>query len=151
MIHIYTTPSCVSCRKAKKWFEERNIEYTEKNIFSIKLSKKDLQNILKFTLNGVFDIISNRSKVVSESKLDIEAMTLNELYDFIIENPSALRRPLIFDSENLQIGYNEDDIRMFIPKELKKLMICMNCLEVEECDKLFNMSAEERRKLIKNV
>ena len=32
MVIIYTTPSCASCRKAKNWLEEHEIEYIEKNI-----------------------------------------------------------------------------------------------------------------------
>ena len=35
MIQIYTTPSCASCRKAKKWFDQYKIPYSEKNIFSM--------------------------------------------------------------------------------------------------------------------
>ena len=45
MIQIYTTPSCASCRKAKKWFDQYSIPYSEKNIFSIKLSKDDIFKI----------------------------------------------------------------------------------------------------------
>ena len=33
MIKIYTSPSCSSCRKVKKWFLEQNIPFIEKNIF----------------------------------------------------------------------------------------------------------------------
>ena len=32
MIKIYTAPSCISCRKVKKYFKEHNIPYIEKNI-----------------------------------------------------------------------------------------------------------------------
>lgn len=144
MIQIYTTPSCGSCRKAKKWFKDRNIPYVEKNIFSVKLTRSDIQAILSLTENGVTDIISTRSKVFVDNDLDIEAMSMNELYDFIIDNPSVLRRPLIISDDNLQIGYNEDDIRVFIPKELRRLMICMDCKNNEECDVVFTLTKEEK-------
>ena len=49
MVTIYTTPSCGSCRKAKKWFKERNIPFIEKNIFSVKLTKAEIQDILALT------------------------------------------------------------------------------------------------------
>lgn len=148
MIQIFTTPSCGSCRKAKKWFKERNIPYVEKNIFSVRLTKQDIQNILALTENGVHDIISTRSKVFMESKVDIDSMKMGELYDFIIENPSILRRPLILSEENLQIGYNEDDIRVFIPKDLRRVMICMDCKNNEECDVVFSMTEEQRRMIL---
>ena len=54
MIRIYTTPSCASCRKAKKWFEKYNIPYSEKNIFSIKLSKEDKKYLNESFENGMY-------------------------------------------------------------------------------------------------
>lgn len=148
MVVIYTTPSCGSCRKAKKWFKERNIPFVEKNIFSVKLTKTDLQNILSLTENGVTDIISTRSKVFMDNNIDWESLTMSSLYDFVIENPSVLRRPLIIDQENLQVGYNEDDIRVFIPKDLRRLMICIDCKNNEECDVVFNLTEEERATIL---
>ena len=148
MVVIYTTPSCGSCRKAKKWFKERNIPFVEKNIFSVKLTKTDLQNILSLTENGVTDIISTRSKVFMDNNIDLESLTMSSLYDFVIENPSVLRRPLIIDEENLQVGYNEDDIRVFIPKDLRRLMICIDCKNNEECDVVFNLTEEERATIL---
>ncbi|MEH7164354.1 glutaredoxin domain-containing protein, partial [Priestia megaterium] len=32
MINLYTTTSCVSCRKAKAWLEEHQIDYIERNL-----------------------------------------------------------------------------------------------------------------------
>lgn len=144
MVIIYTTPSCGSCRKAKKWFKERNIPFVEKNIFSVKLTISDLQKILALTENGVTDIISTRSKVFMDNNIDLDSLTMSQLYDFVINNPSVLRRPLIIDQQNLQVGYNEDDIRVFIPKDLRRLMICIDCKNNEECDVVFSLTDEER-------
>ena len=119
MIQIYTTPSCASCRKAKKWFDQYKIPYSEKNIFSIKLSKEDIFKMLANSENGFEDIISTRSKIFKEYKLDPENMTINELVKFIIDNPSVLKRPIIISENELQVGYNNEDITIFLPKELR--------------------------------
>lgn len=119
MIQIYTTPSCASCRKAKKWFDQYKIPYSEKNIFSIKLSKEDIYKMLANSENGFDDIISTRSKVFKEKHLEPEAMTIQELVNFIIENPSVLKRPIIINENELQVGYNNEDITIFLPKELR--------------------------------
>ena len=66
MVIIYTTPSCASCRKAKAWLEEHQIEYVEKNIFAFPLTKEDIRLMLKNTENGFEDIISTRSKIFRE-------------------------------------------------------------------------------------
>ena len=114
-----TTPSCASCRKAKKWFDQYKIPYSEKNIFSIKLSKEDIFKMLANSENGFDDIISTRSKVFKEKQLEPDNMTIQELVDFIIENPSVLKRPIIINENELQVGYNNEDITIFLPKELR--------------------------------
>lgn len=119
MIQIYTTPSCASCRKAKKWFDQYNIPYSEKNIFSIKLSKEDIFRMLANSENGFEDIISTRSKIFREKKLEPECMSVQALVSFIIEYPSVLKRPIIINENELQVGYNNEDITIFLPKELR--------------------------------
>jgi regulatory protein spx len=119
MIQIYTTPSCASCRKAKKWFDQYNIPYSEKNIFSIKLSKEDIFKMLANSENGFEDIISTRSKIFREKKLEPECMSVQALVSFIIEYPSVLKRPIIINENELQVGYNNEDITIFLPKELR--------------------------------
>ena len=113
MIQIYTTPSCASCRKAKKWFDQYSIPYSEKNIFSIKLSKDDIFKMLANSENGFDD------KVFKEKRLDPDNMSVAELISFIIDYPSVLKRPIIINESELQVGYNNEDITIFLPKELR--------------------------------
>lgn len=134
MITIYTTPSCSSCRKAKKWFDDHRIEYREKNIFNIKLTRDDIVMMLKNTDNGFDDIISTRSKVFQEQNLDIEDMSMSGLTNFIISNPSVLRRPIIIEEKKMQVGYNEDEIRTFIPRRLREIIMCTTCDKGDDCD-----------------
>ena len=131
MIQIYTTPSCASCRKAKKWFDQYKIPYSEKNIFSIKLSKDDIFRMLANSENGFDDIISTRSKVFKEKKLDPDSMNTKSLVEFIIENPSVLKRPIIINENELQVGYNNEDITIFLPKELRNKE-CFNSFDKGE-------------------
>ena len=117
MIKIYTTPSCKSCRKAKQFFKEEEIPYLEKNIFVTDLSDDELKDILEKSENGTEDIISTRSKIIKESGVDIENMTIKELIAFIRAHPSILKRPIMVDESKIQVGYNEEEIRVFIPHE----------------------------------
>lgn len=116
MIKVYTAPSCSSCRKAKKFFDEENIPYLEKNIFVSELKDNELKDILIKSENGTKDIISERSKIIKEKKVDIDSMTISQLIKFIRENPSVLKRPIMVDDTKIQVGYNEEEIRVFIPR-----------------------------------
>ena len=117
MIKIYTSPSCSSCRKAKDFFKKEEIPYQEKNIFVATLNDEELKDILTKSENGTEDIISTRSKIIKEKNVDLESMTIKELIAFIRENPSVLRRPIMVDDRKIQVGYNPEEIRVFIPHE----------------------------------
>ena len=134
MIYLYISPSCQSCRKALKWFEEFNIPHKTFNIISQKLTKEDIFRMLKNTENGFEDIISERSIPFKELKVSIDEMKTSEVVEFIIEHPTVLKRPIIVSNDIVEIGYNADDIRAFIPPERRmfnNLFECDNCDEKE--------------------
>ena len=97
------------------------IPFTERNIFSEPLSMDEVKNILRMTENGTEDIISKRSKAYQSLNINLDEMSMTELYDLIRKNPGLLRRPIIMDDKRLQIGYNEDEIRRFLPREVRAL------------------------------
>ena len=117
MIKIYTAPSCKSCKKAKDFFKKEDIPFQEKNIFVTDLNEQELRDILLKTENGTDDIISTRSKIIKDAKVDIDSMTISELISFIRKNPSVLKRPIMLDDSKVQVGYNAEEIRVFIPHE----------------------------------
>ncbi|MEH7282057.1 transcriptional regulator SpxA [Bacillus toyonensis] len=122
MVILYTTASCGSCRKAKAWLEENQIDYTEKNIVSNSLTVDELKSILRLTEEGATEIISTRSKIFQELNINIEALSLNEFYKLIIEHPQMLRRPIMLDEKRLQIGFNEEEIRKFLPRSVRTVL-----------------------------
>lgn len=134
MITIFTTPSCSSCRKAKKWLDEYKIPYQEKNILVTKISDNDINLMLKNADNGFDDIISKRSKAFVDNNLVVEEMTVRELKDFIIEHPTVLKRPIIVDDDKMQVGYNDEDIRVFVPKRIREIIMCSSCSINDDCD-----------------
>lgn len=50
-------------------------------------------------------------------------MTLNEALDYLLSNSDLLPTPIIMDGKNFLIGYNENEIRKFLPKELRRFRI----------------------------
>ncbi|GEK90434.1 transcriptional regulator SpxA [Alkalibacterium kapii] len=121
MITLYVSPSCTSCRKAKAWLEEQKLPFTEKNIFHEPLTKQEIKQILSLTEEGTSELISYRSQAYQSLTLDIEELSMNELLDLFTEQPSLIRRPIIMDNRRLQIGYNEEEIRCFLPREVREI------------------------------
>ena len=133
MLRVYTAPSCQSCRKVKKYFNDFNIYYVEKNILVTPLTKEEIYKMLIYSENGFDDIISTRSKIIKDEGLNIDDMTISEVIDFIIENPTILKRPIIVRGEEIQVGYNDDDISLFLPEELRHLDCDFCAKRNEEC------------------
>ncbi len=123
MVTLYTSPSCTSCRKARAWLEEHDIPFTERNIFSEPLSLNEIKQILRMTEDGTDEIISTRSKVFSKIDVSVDALSLQQLYDLIQEYPGLLRRPILIDEKRLQVGYNEDEIRRFLPRKVRTFQL----------------------------
>lgn len=119
MVTLYISPSCASCRKAKAWFDDHQIPYKERNILSEKLKLDEIKNILHFTEDGTDEIISTKSKAYQKLNINIDSLSLRELYSIIRENPGLLRKPLILDEKRLQVGFNEEEIRSFLPRNMR--------------------------------
>ncbi|HDR4736253.1 TPA: transcriptional regulator Spx [Bacillus cereus] len=122
MVVLYTTASCSSCRKAKAWLEENKIDYTEKNIVSNSMTVDELKSILRLTEEGATEIISTRSKTFQDLNVNIDELSLNEFYKLIIEHPLMLRRPIMLDEKRLQIGFNDEEIRKFLPRSVRTFL-----------------------------
>ena len=142
MLVIYTSPGCASCRKAKQWLKDHNMEYIEKNIFSTILNEKEIRFLLERSENGTDDLVSKRSKIIKESGVDIDSMSTNELIRFIQTNPSVLKRPIIMDERRLLVGYDDEEIGMFVPEQLRSIAeyCCQECPEYDSCG---NVSVRE--------
>ena len=123
MVTLYTSPSCTSCRKAKAWLEEHDIPYKERNIFSEPLSIDEIKEILRMTEDGTDEIISTRSKSFQKLDVNLETLPLHDLFQLIQDNPGLLRRPIIIDEKRLQVGYNEDEIRRFLPRKVRTFQL----------------------------
>ena len=120
MINLYLSPSCTSCRKARAWLDSYGVAYEEHNILTQPMTSDDLKAILSKTENGTEDIISTRSKVFQKLNVDVDDLTINQLLILISEHPSLLRRPIIMDDKRMQIGFNEDEIRAFLPRSYRQ-------------------------------
>ena len=139
MIKIYMSPSCLSCRKVKQYFQKENIPFTEINILKHEITIDELKEMLNKSLDGTEEIISTRSKVFKEENVDIDSMSIQQLCNFIKEHPSILKRPIIVDENKIQVGYNSDEIEIFQKAKCLAKSTCKNgvCNKFESCQHHF--------------
>ncbi|GLH60379.1 MULTISPECIES: Spx/MgsR family RNA polymerase-binding regulatory protein [16SrI (Aster yellows group)] len=101
MVIVYTSFSCVSCKKVKKWLKAHGVRYEERNLLNYKMQPQDLDLILKNCDYGFDDIISRRSKIFKEKQIDLETINTDNIKKIIIENPEILKRPIIIKDQKI--------------------------------------------------
>ncbi len=123
MIKLYTAAANSSSQKVRKWLTDHHLEFQEINLAKDTLTKEEVLAIFSLTEEGSDDIITRKGKAIQNLKEDFYSLTIQELIQAIVDNPLLLRQPLIVDNSHLQVGYHEEDIRKFLPREVRKVMI----------------------------
>lgn len=121
MITVYTISGNSSCRAAITWFEENNIHYRERKAAKKSpLTEIEIVNMLRIS-EGTHQIVSERSYLYKNLK-NIDGMKLrSELIPFICENPRMLTFPIIVNGLDLQVGFDHEEYKKYIPKKVRKL------------------------------
>lgn len=94
-------PKCSTCRKAKKWLEENNINFTDRHIVDQKPTKEELKEvILKSGLPArkLFNTSGNVYKSLNlKSKMD--SLSEDEMLDLLSTDGMLVKRPLIIGDD----------------------------------------------------
>lgn len=122
MITLYYDLSSNSCKQALTWLKKHGIEYEMKRIS--KISEIDLMNVLALTENGFSDILKCPSRVNSQSREElskIEMMNFIDGINFISNHTQLLRTLIIFENNKLTIGYNAENMRIFLSRDYRNI------------------------------
>lgn len=121
MIKLYFTKSSSTCRKAREWLINNKLPFQEINLTKATLSHKEIYHILSLTEAGTDDIISKRAAFFQDIAYNFEDLSLTDAVSMIKQNISLLRIPLIVDDSHIQVGFNEDELRKFVPRPARKV------------------------------
>ena len=80
----------------------------------------ELQSILRMTLEGTDDILATQSKVFKKLDIKIDELPLKDLLELIHSHNDLLKSPIILDKKRILVGYHQDEIRQFIPRETRQ-------------------------------
>ena len=103
-------PKCTTCKRAKKWLEENNVEFDDRHIVEDNPSKEELREFYKksgLTLNKLF----NTSGIMyRELKLKDKVKTApeEELLDILSTNGMLVKRPLLVLDDKVLVGFKEE-------------------------------------------
>lgn len=114
---LYQYPKCSTCRKAVKFLNENNIEFSSIDITEKPPAKTELKAMLA-SYNGEMRKLFNTSGVQYRElnmKEKLPTMSANDAIDLLAVNGKLIKRPfLLNDAKQGIIGFKETDWQEFI-------------------------------------
>ncbi|WKA59725.1 arsenate reductase family protein [Planococcus shenhongbingii] len=111
MITYYAYPKCTTCRKAKKWLEQNNIEYNEINIAETPPSDSELRGIYEksgLELKKFFNTSGLKYRELG-LKDKLKEMPEDQQLKLLSSDGMLIKRPLAWDGEKATLGFKEEE------------------------------------------
>lgn len=102
-------PRCSTCQKAKKWLEEHNIEFTERNIAEENPSFDELQTWYKQSGLPLKKFFNTSGLVYKEMQLKdkLPSMGEEEQLKLLASNGMLVKRPMVINEDKVLVGFKE--------------------------------------------
>ena len=110
-------PKCSTCRKAKNWLDEHNIEYESRHIVEDNPTAEEIE--LWYNKSGLplKRFFNTSGKIYRENKLKdkIPEMSEQEQFDVLATNGMLVKRPIVVGDDFVLVGFK-------VNKKKKKLL-----------------------------
>ena len=104
-------PKCSTCKKAKKWLEENNVEFIDRHIVEDTPSKEELTEWIKLS-NLDIKKFFNTSGLIYKSmdlKNKLDRMTFDEKVGLLSSNGMLIKRPLLISDKYVLVGFKQNE------------------------------------------
>jgi arsenate reductase len=113
MIKIYGIPNCDTMKKARKWLDDNKLDYEFHDYKKQGVPEKNLRQWIKKA--GWQTVLNTRG--TTWRKLDEKIRTSideDSSIQVMLDNPSAIKRPVVEAGKILLIGFKEDEYKMLL-------------------------------------
>lgn len=103
-------PKCSTCKKTKKWLEENNIEFEDRNIIEETPTIKELTKWIKESELDVKRWFNTSGLKYKELNLKekLSNMSDKEKIELLASDGMLIKRPVLVSDKGIFIGFNED-------------------------------------------
>ena len=107
-------PKCSTCKKAKKWLDEHNVEYTERHIVENNPTYDELKEWVSKSGLPLKKFFNTSGKLYKEMNLKekLPAMSEEEQLELLSSNGMLIKRPLLISDKGVCVGFKEDNFKM---------------------------------------
>ena len=104
MTTLYGIKNCDTVRKARKWLDAHNIEYTFHDVRSDGLDKKDLSSWVK---SVGWETLLNRRGTTWRQLPEKDKETINEAnaIQLMLAQPTLIKRPVLVHKKIIHVGF----------------------------------------------
>ncbi len=132
MIKVYTYPAHASSKKAIKWLQDNELEYTELKITEDNLFSEDEIIAMLKMVDDVYDLISTHSKTYKKYASRIERMQIKkQLIPFLQKNLEIVNFPIMMNKHQISTGFKEKNVKKFLPKS-KRIQLLYQLVKLSE-------------------
>lgn len=102
-------PRCSTCKKARKWLEEHNIEFNERDIAEENPNFDELQAWYKQSGLPLKKFFNTSGLVYKEMKLKdkLPSMSEEEQLKLLATNGMLVKRPMVISENQVLVGFKE--------------------------------------------
>lgn len=111
MLTFYWYPKCGTCRNAKRWLDENDVDYKAVNLVETPPSKEMLLQMMKNSDLPSKRFFNSSGKKYRELGLKdkVGDMTLEEQAEILASDGMLIKRPLATDGSHVTAGFKETE------------------------------------------
>lgn len=104
-------PRCTTCRKAKKYLEENNIDFVDRHIVEENPSKDELKEWLNKSGLPIKKFFNTSGVLYREMQLKdkVKELSEDELLDILASNGMLVKRPIVVKDNTVLVGFKEEE------------------------------------------
>ena len=104
-------PRCSTCKKAKKWLEENNIEFVDRNIVEDTPSIQELEKWIKMSGQEIKKWFNTSGLKYKELNLKEKLITMSDKkkIELLASDGMLIKRPLLISDKGIFIGFKEEN------------------------------------------
>lgn len=103
-------PKCTTCKKAKKWLIENNIDFDDRHIVDENPTKKEIENFYKkseLPINKFFNTSGIKYREMGLKDV-VKTASEDELLTILASDGMLIKRPLVITEDSVLIGFKEE-------------------------------------------
>ena len=104
-------PKCTTCQKAKKWLQERHIEFEDRHIKEQQPTLDELKQWHKLSGLPLKRFFNTSGLLYKEMKLKdrLPNMTDDEMYSLLATDGMIVKRPILITDKGITTGFKETE------------------------------------------